>query len=389
MHLFMPESQTNLDEAIRPPHTFLRPALADGIGMSSIDNALYYHARQWVIPDLEMAGGMREIWHDVILPLSHTNKPLKYALCALGASHQRFLASYPGHFRNITHSTDYDYQASQKYSQAISFICPVMAENKRLNLKITLLSCTIFICIENLQRRYADSVRHLRAGYQLLDHLSTTIESQNDNPDRKLLDRNAQDDRKLIGGLSKMFSSLSKNVAAFTGDESFPQIKSVQIQVDMGNPDEPFASLDEAEDSLSAINTVSDSLLLRIGTEEDYLGPMAVVADPLEALEVLKPPFRIWNSRLQLLESSNQFKSPNINNARRLALLSLFQTTWSAFLQMRSVDPGFQRQDYHTILDKILKIVLLDNIQSRPSFTFDGHLICELSTICASCQDIE
>lgn len=362
--------------ASSPPS--LRSALIDGIRLGAIDNALYYHAREWVIPDLEMVGGTREVWHDIILPLSHTSKPLKYALCALGASHQRFLASYPGQLHNTAHSTDYETQASQKYSQAISVIHPIMAENKSLNIKITLLCCTIFICIENLQRRYADSVRHLKAGYPLLNHLSALV----DLSKKTTGCGDYHIDRKLVTALSKMFLSLSKNIAAFTGDESFPQAELAEMSLDVGRPDVPFTNLDDAEDCLSAINSLSDNLLLGASTNPDF-------ADPLEALSTLRPCFSAWNSRLQLLNSSKQFQSPSTNDARRMALLSLFQITWSAFLQPRREDEGFQKQEYNMILDKIQEIVLIENVQSRPSFTFDGHLVCELSTICASCRDVE
>ncbi|KAH7154269.1 hypothetical protein DER46DRAFT_612866 [Fusarium sp. MPI-SDFR-AT-0072] len=372
----------------------LRPALTGGVLANTADNALYYHTREWVIPDLEMIDGSREFWHDIILPLSYSNTAIKHALCALGASHQRFLASYPGNLNNLGHSIDYDYQANLKYSEAIALIRPVMAENSASNIQTALLCCTIFICIENLHRRYADSVRHLRAGYQLLESLraARSPETSPNGTSCPPEDRNAG----VFKTLTAMFSSLGKSVGAFTGDTSFSNITQRAPEIDMGNPKIPFLTITEAEVSLSALNAFFDECLFGSDTLPDTdqkVGCKSLAQSATEsfihALDLIKPLFLSWTSRMQLFVMSVQITPFGTLEKRRLAVLSLYQTTWSAFLNTDPHNTGFAKSDYERILSKIEQIVALENSQTRPMFAFDGHLVRELSTICASCTDVE
>lgn len=370
----------------------LRPALTDGVKINTADNALYYHTREWVIPDLEMVDGSREFWHDIILPLSYSNSAIKHALCALGASHQRFLASYPGNITNLNHSIDYDYQANLKYSEAIALIRPVMAENCASNIQTALLCCTIFICIENLHRRYADSVRHLRAGHQLLESLRA-VPSSNTSPSGMSCQ---PANNGLLKTLAAMFSSLGKSVGAFTGDTSFSKITHCTTEIDMGNPKAPFLTITEAEDSLTALNVFFDNCLFGNDTlpdDDQTIGCKSLAQTATEsfihALDLIKPLFVSWSSKMQLFVMSVQINPFGTLEKRRLAVLSLYQTTWSAFLNTDPHNTGFAKSDYERILSKIEQIITLENSQPRPMFAFDGHLVRELSTICASCADAE
>ncbi|KAF4958273.1 hypothetical protein FGADI_2439 [Fusarium gaditjirri] len=372
----------------------LRPALTGGILANTTDNALYYHTREWVIPDLEMIDGSREFWHDIILPLSYSNTAVKHTLCALGASHQRFLASYPGNLSNLGHSIDYDYQANLKYSEAIALIRPVMAENSASNIRTALLCCTIFICIENLHGRYADSVRHLRAGYQLLESLrvAQSPEASPSGTSCPPQDWNAG----VFKTLTAMFSSLGKSVGAFTGDTSFSNITQCTPEIDMGNPKTPFLTITEAEDSLSALNAFFDECLFGndpLPDADQKVGCKSLAQSATEsfihALDLIKPLFLSWNSKMQLFVMSVQITPFGTLEKRRLAVLSLYQTTWSAFLNADPHNTGFSKSDYEIILGKIEQVVALENSQARPLFAFDGHLVRELSTICASCTDGE
>ncbi|KAH7150727.1 hypothetical protein DER46DRAFT_512610 [Fusarium sp. MPI-SDFR-AT-0072] len=372
------------------PVISLRPALTDGIMVNSTDNALYYHARERVIPDLEMIDGPGGLWHDTILPLSNSNKPIKHALCALGASHQRFLVSYPRKLINFDHSINYDYQANLKYSEAIASIREVMVENSTYNMRIALICCTIFICIENLHRRYADSVRHLRAGYQLLESLRVARlrdTTSNGNIHRQ----EDQNDGGLLDTLAAMFSSLGESVGAFTGDTSFSNVTEYAPVLEIGHPQTPFATITEAEYCLSALNAFFDNCSFGRETRSEHVGqvsggPAHRDEETLaQALELSQPLFYTWSSRLHLFNTSARMAAYMPRDKRRLMLVSLYQTTWSASLKMDSNNPGFEKSDYESILDKIEEIVYLENSQSRPLFAFDGHIIRELSTICASC----
>ncbi|KAF4467987.1 hypothetical protein FALBO_5128 [Fusarium albosuccineum] len=372
------------------PITTLLPALADGILLSSADNALYYHARKVAISDLEIIGGSRGFWHDIVLPLSHSNEPIKHALCALGVSHRSFMVSYPGNSTDAIQDTDYDCQAVQKYSEAISYIKPLMAESSEDNIKTTLICCAIFICIESLHRRYADSDRHLRAGLQLLDSFRETVRSRRATPEGSSDQRKYQDEQDFLDLLTKMFSSLSQNVAVFIGDDSFSHLQHQTQVPEMGHPKTPFSGLAEAEDCLSSLNSFYDSFLFRQKASSygaDHIHPAAEWFTI--SLNASRPLFQTWNSRFQLCKTRCPAQQLPPQEQRRVAMLSLHQATWSAFVKMDSPDEGFEREDYSIILERIKAIISLDDSETRPLFTFGGHLVSELSTICASCKDAD
>ncbi|KAJ3546858.1 hypothetical protein NM208_g1795 [Fusarium decemcellulare] len=372
------------------PGTSLLPALADGILLSSTDNALYYHARKVAIPDLEIIGGSRGFWHDIVLPLSHSNEPIKHALCALGVSHRCFMASYPGNLTDAIHDTDYDCQAVQKYSEAISYIKPLMAESSEDNIKTTLICCAVFICIESLHRRYADSDRHLRAGLQLLDSFRETVRPRWATPEGPSDQLKYQDEHDFLDLLTKMFSSFSQNVAVFIGDDSFSHLQHQTQVPEMGQPKTPFSGLAEAEDLLSSLNSFYDSFLFRQKTSICDASHMHPVVEWFTlSLNASRPLFQTWSSRFQLFKARCMALQLPPQEQRRVAMLSLHQATWSAFINMDSFEAGFEREDYRNILERIEAIVSLEDSGTRPLFTFGGHLVSELSTICASCKDAD
>ncbi|EGU75186.1 hypothetical protein FOXB_14303 [Fusarium oxysporum f. sp. conglutinans Fo5176] len=371
------------------PITSIPPALTDGIIVNSTDNALYYHVRKRVIPDLEMTNGSGGFWYKIILPLSNSNKPIKHTLCALGASHQHFLASHPGKLISFDHSINYDYQADLKYGEAIALIREVMADNSTYNTRIALICCTILICIENLHRRYTNSVRHLCAGYQLLESLR--IARSWDRTSSGNIHRQDQNDGGLLDTLAAMFSSLGESIGAFTGDTSFSNVTENAPVLEIGYPQTPFATIAEREDCLSALNVVFDNGSFGRDTRSECVGQVSVSPAHrdeetlAQALKPSQPLLYTWSSRLHLFNTSARMAAYAPEDKRRLALLSLYQTTWSASLKMDCNDPRFEKIDYESILDKVEEAIYVENSQSRPLFVFDGHIVRELSTICASC----
>ncbi|KAJ4264370.1 hypothetical protein NW762_005568 [Fusarium torreyae] len=193
-----------------------------------------------------------------------------------------------------------------------------------------------------------------------------------------------------------MFSALGKNVAAFTGDTSFSHADQQTQVLQMGHPKTQFANLTEAEDSLSNLNSFFDNLVFGKKSPRESLGmigcmsPIHATTDCfLTALEITRPLFFTWNSRLELSKTSQHAMQLTLQEKRRMALLSLYQTTWSAFVKMDSYHAGLQTHDYGNIFERIEEIMRLDKTPARPLFAFNGHLVCELSTICASCTDAE
>ncbi|WKT43766.1 hypothetical protein QSH57_008602 [Fusarium oxysporum f. sp. vasinfectum] len=187
--------------------------------------------------------------------------------------------------------------------------------------------------------------------------------------------RQDQNDGGLLDTLAAMFSSLGESIGAFTGDTSFSNVPENAPR----------------EDCLSALNAVFDNGSFGRDTRSECVGQVSVSPAHrdeetlAQALKPSQPLLYTWSSRLHLFNTSARMAAYAPEDKRRLALLSLYQTTWSASLKMDCNDPGFEKIDYESILDKVEEAIYLENSQSRPLFVFDGHIVCELSTICASC----
>ncbi|KAF4470709.1 hypothetical protein FALBO_2379 [Fusarium albosuccineum] len=100
----------------------IRPPISDNL-ISPADAALYHHARECLLIDFEMLDPTG-FWQQIVLPRSHAIEPIKYALCALGGAHRRFLATYADNTTCL--DIDLHVQAVQKYNLAISHMKPVM-----------------------------------------------------------------------------------------------------------------------------------------------------------------------------------------------------------------------------------------------------------------------
>uniref|UniRef100_A0A0C4DJ68 Uncharacterized protein n=1 Tax=Fusarium oxysporum (strain Fo5176) TaxID=660025 RepID=A0A0C4DJ68_FUSOF len=112
------------------------------------DRAHFHHARECTIGGFGV-DSYPKFWYKFVLPFAHMVEPVKYALCALGGAHRRFIT---GHEDGPTSSSALDFEliSIQQYNQAILHLKPLMSDSSRANLQTTLICCVIFICISCL-----------------------------------------------------------------------------------------------------------------------------------------------------------------------------------------------------------------------------------------------
>lgn len=182
-------------------------------------------------------------------------KPVKYALCALGGAHRRFIT---GHKDGPTSSSALDFEliSIQQYNQTILHLKPLMSDSSRANLQTTLIFCVIFICIENMHGRYTDSIRHLRAGGQLLNSLREHGLLTCSPSSGSSLDGTSEPECCLLHLTTDMLYQLGQNVAIYTGNDILYELGLCPRQADMGDPRLPFPSFEVAD---SLLELVADS----------------------------------------------------------------------------------------------------------------------------------
>jgi hypothetical protein len=93
-----------------------------------------------------------------VLPLSHTSDAVRHAITAAGAAHRYFTAgSDASSLQNMQILT-------KQYNKAIAQIMSCLTVSSIDNLHCILVCCLLFIALESILGRYAESVRHLAAG---------------------------------------------------------------------------------------------------------------------------------------------------------------------------------------------------------------------------------
>lgn len=368
-----------------------RPALISDIFVDSGDAALYFHARECAINDFETAAYSSGFWNAFVLPLSHTVKPIKHALCALGGAHRLFTSTHPG----TIHSNNMELESIQKYNEAIMHMTPLMMDNTIESIQTTLICCMIFICVESMYGRYAEAARHLKAGCQLLNsyrrELATTPTLET-----------CQDE--LLDSLEAMMTWFGQNLSIYKGELVFVDIERKVRTLDVGSSFVPFTSIQEAADVLIILEHIFDQSMLDHNQDELRLNyphwssgqQQGIGCSPpwhprfiKTAAKSTKQLFKIWNARFELTKTKIDKDILSLSEKRKLGLVSLGQAMWNAFLKLADIEDEYSIEDSADILDCVENVLALEEVKSRRLFTVEGDLVSAVSIVCGSCRDVQ
>ncbi|WAO92560.1 Hypothetical protein NCS54_01007400 [Fusarium falciforme] len=377
----------------------LRPALSiENLGSPS-DAALFYHARECTIMDFDVLSGSL-FWRNFVLPLAHTVEPVKHALCALGGAHRRFVAGYQGDATSSSLATEFEYASIQKYNQAILHMKPLMEDNSEMNLQTTLICCVIFICIESLHGRYTESIRHLKAGCQLLNSFRAEMKFGN-VPSSLFQPTNGKEaEYSLFDLVTEMFYRLGQNVAIYVGSDTFHDLVLPFRAGHMGDPKTPFSDLVEAAFYLERVDEFYDKTYIEFvagpqpirpletscmgitGWEFDYQAGKA-------ALNASRRAFAVWDARYELTKREERYAEPSPEEKSAFASLDMHQAVWQALVKFETIEQVIPKDDGEKILKRAEVLVEIENRRPTPVFAFNGYLIPLLSLVCTYCEDVD
>ncbi|KAJ3455594.1 hypothetical protein MRS44_017076 [Fusarium solani] len=377
----------------------LRPALSiENLG-SPADAALFYHAREYTIKDFDILSSPM-FWHNFVLPLAHTIEPVKYALCALGGAHRGFQVGYRGNATSLSSAAEFEYASIQKYNQAILHIKPLMEENSEINLQTTLICCVIFICIESLYGRYTDSIRHLKAGCQLLN--SVRAEKKYGNVPTPLLyfPGGEEAEYTLFDLATEMLYRLGQNVAIYVGNDTFDDLDLPPRTRYMGDPNTPFSSLLEAAFFLERVDELYDESYIGFafgprlhGSFESpshgHSGAAFDYGAGKAALDAASQAFAVWNSRHELTKCQKIYEDPTPEKKSAIASLDMHQAVWFGLAKLETIDQEIAREDGERILQRAKVLIEMEHRRPSPVFAFNGYLVPLLSLVCTYCRDVD
>ncbi|KAF4948220.1 hypothetical protein FSARC_13795 [Fusarium sarcochroum] len=372
----------------------LRPALSIVHHASPADAVLFHHAREYTIKDFGVDSCL-SFWNGFVLPLAQTAEPVRYALCALGGAHRRFITEYPGDATYISTAAAYELVSIQKYNQAIMHIKPLMTEKTEASLQTILICCVIFICIENLNGRYTDSMRHLLAGCQLLNSLRGKFKLERSNLAQMHFKEAPNITYSLFGMVTEMLHRLGQNIAIYKGSYIFTDLELPPRMTDMGDSRLPFADLVEAGTLLDQVDDSYDSffrghqltsLPTHASSDNDSFSRPDLATGQL-ALAAVRSTFAIWNSRYELTRKVKRHGSPCLTEQHGL-FLDMQQAMWLAILKLDSIDGEFNREDSELILQRASNLIKMVASKRAPVFAFNGYITPTLSIVCSSCKDL-
>ncbi|PSN61511.1 hypothetical protein BS50DRAFT_152970 [Corynespora cassiicola Philippines] len=107
-------------------------------------------------------------WHTLILQANFHETAILHATVALAAAHKRHMLSLDAPNDDESLDEEERYTLCQ-YNKAITHIRPFFANKDRASVRVVLITCMIFTCLEFLRGRYQTGHQHLRNGLRLLE----------------------------------------------------------------------------------------------------------------------------------------------------------------------------------------------------------------------------
>ncbi|EMD00440.1 hypothetical protein BAUCODRAFT_144109 [Baudoinia panamericana UAMH 10762] len=150
-------------------------------------------------------------WRTLVLQAGSSEPAVLHALLALSSAHRA-----ESQHERLRNAVDEAFNAEEQFSlsrycRAITELQPHLAAGDKASVRVALITCAIFTCIEFLQGRYQTGLEHLRSGLKLLCTVNLySLSSASDTVDEWLLET---------------FARLSLQVALF--DPSFERIPEI------------------------------------------------------------------------------------------------------------------------------------------------------------------
>ncbi|KAH7124518.1 hypothetical protein EDB81DRAFT_619249, partial [Dactylonectria macrodidyma] len=149
-------------------------------------------------------------WDSLVLQACSTNPAVLHAVLALGSAHKMEMQIRPSNSGDLcARSRQQQMQFTlQQYNKAIACVQPLLSRTQPdiQSSRVVLIACMVFVCLELLQGRYIEGIKHLCNGMVLLNQLRDT--SRTSMSTGTLLLSHAQDtvdDRYLIEAFSSLY----------------------------------------------------------------------------------------------------------------------------------------------------------------------------------------
>ncbi|KAH0489333.1 hypothetical protein TgHK011_009766 [Trichoderma gracile] len=211
-----------------------------------------------------------ESWRKSLMFFSQTVPSVRYAAIALALANRNYLNRDSGdRLRQPPLSNDWlsDTAPLLYYNRAIQLLLKQESGDGDETKAITLLVCYLFICFDHLAGNYAQAMKHLRGGVELLRNTQRAIQDSNNNI---YDDTKASEAHALISQITRQIRRLDMQAVTFLIDWTPANIDDTVISR-LAHSNSAFQSLDQAADHLQSL--IARVMRLRNNPEQQMLPP--------------------------------------------------------------------------------------------------------------------
>lgn len=347
-----------------------RRLLTPDICSNHDENRLFRQFRNYT-KDAFSSLGPIEFWDHYIVPLTIASEPVRYASIAVAAAHELFLfrSAVPD---NFAQTAQLQYITIQQYNKAIGYIKTLNTVETSCDIQCILTCCLLFVCLESMSGRYSESIRHFKAGTQLLANSQT---------------KNDADELKMTDEIADMFARFGIGISIFMEEVIMPRRPSDGglLQIDPG-PGVPFSSLDEASLSLRRIDV--HYIHLMFSQNDPVCEPTPAERD--RAFDLLEDRLTVWNSRFDATVEALRSGFLSDADHEQIMQMRLTQRLWQLFVPYETTcQPMLASKSFLAFLDEAENLAKPFIAAKCPTFAVEGDLVSGLSLVTSLATDAQ
>lgn len=347
-----------------------RQLLTPDICSNHDENRLFRQFRNYT-KDAFSSLGPIEFWDHYIVPLTIASEPVRYASIAVAAAHELFLfrSAVPD---NFAQTAQLQYITIQQYNKAIGYIKTLNTVETSCDIQCILTCCLLFVCLESMSGRYSESIRHFKAGTQLLANSQT---------------KNDADELKMTDKIADMFARFGIGISIFMEEVIMPRRPSDGglLQIDPG-PGVPFSSLDEASLSLRRIDV--HYIHLMFSQNDPVCEPTPAEGD--RAFDLLEDRLTVWNSRFDATVEALRSGFLSDADHEQIMQMRLTQRLWQLFVPYETTcQPMLASKSFSAFLDEAENLAKPFIAAKCPTFAVEGDLVSGLSLVTSLATDAQ
>lgn len=315
--------------------------------------------------------GPIEFWDHFVVPLAITSEPVRYASIAVAAAHELFM-SQSAASTGSSQTSQLEYVTIQQYNKAIGYIKTLITAETSYDSQCILTCCLLFVCLESLSGRYSESIRHFRAGAQLLANLQAKHDAE---------------EFEMTEGIAGMFARFGVGISIFMEEAIVPRRPNDggPSHVDRG-PGVSFSSLNEASLALSRIDVHYVHLMFSGGGSVCEPAP----AQRERAFDLLEDRLTIWSSRFDATVEALRSQFLSDADQEQIMRMRLTQRLWQLFVPYDTTrHPILASSSLSAFLEEAESLAKPFIAAEFPTFAVDGDLVSGLSLVTALATDAQ